>query len=75
MEIKTSVKKAYGIELGDNLRHPVYGAMKVEGIFERTDGFDLCCTLNEFNNTMKMFDALDMIRLKYRKRTRLRIVR
>lgn len=77
MTILESLKSAYSIKKGDKLEHPVFGNIRVDGIFkkENEDGYDLFCTLLEFNGTVKVFDAMDMVRIKYRRKTRLKAIK
>jgi hypothetical protein len=63
------------IQLGETLSHPVFGKMKVLFIGP-IDGeeCEMLCQLEEFNGTLKVFDALTLSRIKFRV-TGLRIVK
>lgn len=74
--LKRSIKTAYGYKVGEVISHPVFGKMGITGIFKNEDNtYDLVCELLEFNNTVKVFDAMDMVRLRQRRKTRLKIVK
>lgn len=77
MTILESLTTAYNIQKGDKLEHPVFGKIRVDGIYhnESGDGYDLFCTLLEYNDTVKIFDAMDMVRIKYRRKTRLKAIK
>lgn len=79
MRIITSLSRYSTIHLGDTIRHPVFGEMRVDLISRSSDGSDLdveiACSLLEYNNTLKLFEGIDLIRIKYGRRTTLKVVK
>ena len=68
-------EKAYNFYRGDELDHPVFGRIKIEDITLKDGGYDLLCDLLDFNNTKKSFDALDLVRIRFKRKTRFKIVK
>lgn len=79
MKLITSMQNYSTIHLGDKLRHPIFGEMRVDCIVKGQSGSDLdvdiTCTLLEFNGTLRVFEGIDLIRIKYNRRTRLKVIK
>jgi hypothetical protein len=79
MRIITSLSHFSTIHLGDTIRHPVFGDLRVDLISKfqekNEEEYQIACSLVEFNNTLKIFDGMDLIRIKYGRRTILRVVK
>ncbi len=79
MKLITSMQNYSTIHLGDTLSHPVFGKMRVDCIVKGTSGSDLdvdiTCSLLEYNGTIKIFEGIDLIRIKYGRRTRLKVIK
>jgi hypothetical protein len=74
--IREKVSKCYTIELGDTIEHPVFGPMKVNTIFKLSeDEYQIAVDLQNFNNTLRFYEGMELLRIKYKRRTMLRIVR
>lgn len=67
MNLIESLGRVEGVNLGDVVTHPIFESIKVSGIFEKDDkrGFEVFCTLLDFNNTVRVFDLNDIVSLKY----------
>ena len=73
-KIIKSLKRAFMIRRGDIINHPTFGRVKVLDIYAKKGDYDLFCELLDYNNTHKIFSALDMNKLKYKQKARLRLV-
>lgn len=70
-----SLEQALTIRLGETLRHPVFGRIKVAGIYELPDlKYEAFCVLEDFNNTHRLFDLQNLADVKFRVVT-LRVVK
>lgn len=67
--IKTeSLEQAYYVYLNDVVEHPYYDRLRVDFIFKDTDDeLKMSCTLLDFNDTIRVFDGLELARMKYRR--------
>lgn len=72
-----SLPSCYSLKLGDKILHPVFGELKICFIINSTefDDFEVWCQLLEFNDTIKYFSAMDLVRIKYKRRTILKLVK
>lgn len=79
MKLITSLSHYSTIHLGDTIRHPVFGEMRVDMISQTQEGnnleVDIACSLIEYNNTLKIFEGIDLIRIKYGRRTMLKVIK
>lgn len=75
-EIVKTLAKAYTIKVGDELQHPVFGRLQVCFISKlETEDYKVFCNLRDFNDTLRDFDGLDLVRIKYRRKSRMRIIK
>lgn len=79
MKLVKSLSHFSTIHVGDVIVHPVFGNVRIDFIntIENNEivKCEMLCSLLEFNNSLRTFDALDMIRIKYKRRTLLKLVR
>jgi hypothetical protein len=58
---------AFMVKLGEKIAHPVFGVIEVVFISQTNDGtYEMLCKLHEFNDSLKMFDALSLSRIKFK---------
>lgn len=75
-EIIKTLQKAYTIWLGDELQHPVFGRLQVCFISKvENEDYKVFCNLTDFNNTLRDFEGLDLIRIKYKRKTRMKVIK
>lgn len=66
-----SLDKALCIEKNEIVLHPIFGRLKVEFIFKNKQGIlEITCILLDFNNTVRVYDALELNKIKFRKEIR-----
>lgn len=77
MKLIESLDSAYSIQKGDVITHPTFERLKVDFITRESDKDDytMLCRLLDFNDTLKEFKGLDLVRIKFKRRTAMRIVR
>lgn len=62
-----SLDSALMVSKKDKISHPSYGVLEVVAIYKVSeDNYEAYCRLTNFNNTLKMFDLLEIAKLKYR---------
>lgn len=65
-----SLDSALMVRSGEVIKHPVFGRVRVEGIYPHGNGdYDAFCVLEDFNDTHKVFDLLPLSRLKFKQPT------
>jgi hypothetical protein len=75
-EIIQSLQKAYTIWLGDEIQHPLFGRLQVCFIAKvDSEDYKVFCKLIDFNDTLRDFEGLDLVRIKYRRRTRMKVIK
>lgn len=63
------------IRKGEIIRHPVFGRIKVDGIYEiKEKDYEAFCILLDFNNTHRVFNLLDLSKVKFKQKG-LRVVK
>lgn len=69
--------QVYSIKKGDVIEHPVFGPLKVVLICRDDEDvhFEVWCELQEFNNTLRPFDAMDLTRIKFKRKTIMKLVK
>jgi hypothetical protein len=67
VKLVQSLDVAFMIRLGEKIAHPIFGEMEVVFISQASDGtYEMLCKLFEFNNSLKVFDALSLSRIKFK---------
>jgi hypothetical protein len=70
------VKYCHSMYVNDTIDHPIFGPMKVQTIFKlENNEFRVAVELQHFNNTVHLYDSMDLLRIKFGRRTVLRIVK
>lgn len=65
-KIIPSQDSALYIRRGETVIHPIFGRVRVDGIYEADYGHEAFCVLLDFNDTHRAFNLLDLARLKFK---------
>jgi prophage DNA circulation protein len=70
-----SLSQALHIKKGETLKHPIFGNIKVIAIYKTDKDYDMYCSLLGFKNTMLVFSGIDLARLKFKRRPKLKVIK
>lgn len=75
MKLIESLNSFNTITLGEKLNHPLFGVIIVRHIYKVDGQCEMCCTLLEFNGTVRIFNGLDLFQLKHKGKATLKAVK
>ena len=75
MKLIENLPNFYTIQLGDKLKHPLFGEMIVRHIYKVGEECEMCCVLLEFNGTVRIFKGLDLFQLKHKGKATLKVMK
>ncbi len=77
MKVISSLESAYSIRKGEVIEHPIFERLLVDFICKESgeDDYQMWCRLLDFNDTLRRFNGMDLVRIKHKRRTRVRLVK
>ena len=69
------VNKVLSLEIGDIISHPVFRDMLIKSITVKDEGYSVEVLLLDFNDTIRHFDAIELSRIKFKRKTMLKVLK